>query len=107
MRKIDKIIDYVKENIIVLLVVFAIGNIIGMGLCTALALLNGTNHKAYTIMSWPVCITAGTLINYFLVSRDKRICNEYLSCKQDADRNLGYRRIEGTRQLEFLFEDRS
>lgn len=31
MRKIDKIIDYVKENIIVLLVVFAIGNIIGTG----------------------------------------------------------------------------
>ena len=31
MRKIDKIIDYIKENIIVLLVVFAIGNIIGTG----------------------------------------------------------------------------
>ena len=31
MKTFNKILDYVKENLIVLLVVFAIGNIVGTG----------------------------------------------------------------------------
>lgn len=47
---------------------------------------------------------AGVTWGYHYWNKCNQRRNEYLSCKNDADKNLRHRRVEGTNQLEFLFD---